>query len=124
MLKFMFYFWGIFAILWEMNVLYNPVKVRDNYKRIAEAKTGDIPKDLVLLLVLMAGYCLWTIIGLFSSQWICFLVIILLSLIPKKQSVVLRWIDALVTVVILLFIILNAYHLHLNLHELYIKPWL
>ncbi len=43
MLKFMFYFWGIFAILWEMYGVMSPAKLNTYYKKFSEIK-GDEPR--------------------------------------------------------------------------------
>ena len=51
-------------------------------------------------------------IGLFSSQWVCFLVVLAMSFSRiQKLGVWAIFLDSLVTVIIYTFAILNAYHL-------------
>lgn len=51
-------------------------------------------------------------IGLFSSQWVCFLVVLGMSFSQiQKLGVWAIFLDSLVTVIIYAFAILNAYHL-------------
>ena len=51
-------------------------------------------------------------IGLFSSQWVCFLVVLAMSFSRiQKLGVWAIFLDSLVTVIIYVFAILNAYHL-------------
>lgn len=50
--------------------------------------------------------------GLFSSQWVCFLVVLIMSFSQiQKLGVWAVFLDSLVTVIIYAFAILNAYHL-------------
>lgn len=50
--------------------------------------------------------------GLFSSQWICFLVVLVVSFSQiQKLGAWAVFLDSLVTVIIYAFAILNAYHL-------------
>lgn len=50
--------------------------------------------------------------GLFSSQWVCFLVVLIMSFSQiQKLGAWAVFLDSLVTVIIYAFAILNAYHL-------------
>lgn len=50
--------------------------------------------------------------GLFSSQWVCFLVVLIMSFSQiQKLGAWAVFLDCLVTVIIYAFAILNAYHL-------------
>lgn len=52
------------------------------------------------------------VMGLFSSQWVCFLVILVMSFSQtQKLGAWAVFLDSLVTVIIYAFAILNAYHL-------------
>lgn len=51
-------------------------------------------------------------IGLFSSQWICFLIVLILSVSQfQKLGAWAVFLDSLITVFIYVFAILNSYHL-------------
>lgn len=116
-MKFIFYAFGFLAIVWEIYVLVDPVKMHAKFQSMKKKENKNrTPMELVLGFM-MLFYMLWTLIGLMSSQWLLFLVLIIMSLIPKPY-VVLRWIDSLLTVAILIFMILNISHLHIDLINL------
>ena len=60
-------------------------------------------------------YSLLCVIGLFSSQWYGFILILLLSIIPKRDNIIALKIDSFISLATLIFILLNKYHLHLEL---------
>ncbi|WP_302562853.1 hypothetical protein [Phocaeicola coprocola] len=50
--------------------------------------------------------------GLFSSQWVCFLVVLAMSFSQiQKLGAWAVFLDSLITIIIYVFAILNAYHL-------------
>ena len=110
----LFYLFGILAILWEFAVLTDTNKIHYFLGNKEKNKDNDNYTNLSFL---MLGYFLWAIVGLFSSQWILFLVLIVLSIIPTKH-IVLRWIDSLLSLLILLFILINKFHLHIDILSL------
>ncbi len=63
-------------------------------------------------------YFFLNMIGLFSSQWIGFLLIFILAFIPKTKRI---WVlaDSLISILIVLFIILNKYHFHYDVLNLF-----
>ena len=65
-------------------------------------------------------YLILCLIGLISSQWIGFLALIVLSLIPKKWFTW-RIIDNILGIAILLFVLLNKYHFQIDFNSLIIK---
>jgi hypothetical protein len=120
---FVFYLIGILPILWELSSL---MKLSKRFNFLKELKQNKDYKEWSsnqkAVGFLMLGYIIWAMVGLFSSQWIIFFFILLVSLIPKKWL----WffaIDAFVTVILLFFLIINQYHLHINIWEL-IKSFL
>lgn len=62
-------------------------------------------------------YLILCFIGLISSQWIGFLALIVLSLIPNTW----RIIDNILGIAILLFVLLNKYHFQIDFNSLIIK---
>jgi len=68
----------------------------------------------------MCNWIYLIFIGLISSQWIGFLALIVLSLIPKKWFT-LRIIDNILGIAILLFVLLNKYHFQIDFNSLIIK---
>ena len=116
-MKHIFYFFAFFAILWEgINIIYTKeiykkvIRIislkKENFKELADGQK--------YFLFFMFGYFLWIFTGLFTFQWPIFLLLFLMGLIPKKW-IVIRWIDAFISLVILIFILINAYHLHIDI---------
>jgi hypothetical protein len=79
-------------------------------------KFDDLASNQKSLLICQFGYTIWTFIGFFTFQWSAFLLLFFLGLIPKKQ-VWYRWIDSFISFILLLFIILNAYHFKVDIWE-------
>lgn len=117
-----FYIGLIIFIIYEVYSFLNAEKI--NTRQI---EYKDLPKDvnkeyflwknggfLIKLSLFNMFYFIYVFVGIFSSQWLLFLAILLLSLIPKK-IVAVRRIDSVLTIIILLFILINKYHLHINL---------
>lgn len=112
-MKHIFYFLAFAGILWELHGLLSPIKTRDAIFRIRAKSSDDMTTNERALIFMMFFYFMWTFIGLFTFQWAAFLVLFVLGLIPKKW-VALRWADNFVSLLLLIFIVINAYHLHLN----------
>ncbi len=119
-MKFVFFFFGIFALLYEIMVLVRVKDANSFFSKIrSDIKTKDF-NDLTdtqkTFTVLTVLYSLWVLVGLFSSQWVLFVVYLMISIIPKK-TVFVRFVDAIVSVLLLLFILINTFHLHINLFD-------
>lgn len=100
------------AKLFRCKSLYRHVKV---FQKLDKAsKIGYLMAHLwfhVAMMMDIIGILLLGI-GLFSSQWICFLVVLGMSFSQiQKLGVWAIFLDSLVTVIIYAFAILNAYHL-------------
>jgi hypothetical protein len=117
-----FYIGLIIFIIYEVYSFLNEEKINT---RLTEYKdlSKDVNKEyflwknggfLIKLSLFNMFYFIYVFVGIFSSQWLLFLAILLLSLIPKK-TVAVRRIDSVLTIIILLFILINKYHLHINL---------
>jgi hypothetical protein len=116
-MKNLFYLLAIFPIAWEMYSLLNIKKVFEINKLSKTLKQEEYTPSIKALGICMLGYYIWCFIGLFSSQWILFLLIFVLSVIPKNKLWILFF-DALLSLIILLFIILNQYHFKINFFHL------
>lgn len=110
-LQWIYYSFAFLAILWEVFVFWNPKKVTNFISENEHKDRDEIPFEFRALAVLMFCYAFWVIMGLFTNQWFLFLALLALSLIPKKYYV-LRCIDAFLSVSLLIFIIINQFHLH------------
>ena len=121
LLKFTFYLLAILPIMFEIIVAANPKNTSDYKKRyLASAKANPREEPSsgkeTAFTFLMIGYMFWSFVGLFTFQWPVFLFLILISLLPKPNAV-LTFIDAVVSVTILMFILINAYHLDIDVFK-------
>lgn len=117
--KFIFYFFGILAITYELWTIKN-YDMNQAFVR----KVEDSMKDKSIKFTdgetafgcLQCLYCFWATVGLFSSQWLMFLILIVLSFVKyifKSSNIIWSTFDAIISVAVILFAILNTYHLHI-----------
>jgi hypothetical protein len=112
-----FYFFAIFALFYEFLVLTdtkNASKFLINLENKLELDQ-EMSSTEKIFSRLMIGYGIWNFVGLFSSQWILFLILLLISIFSFKKYPFLLFIDALISFGLILFIILNKYHFHINI---------
>jgi hypothetical protein len=116
---FLFYVITILPLCWELTNLSNLKKRFDLHNLLRSyTKDSQMSKELKSVSALMVGYIVWIFVGLFSSiNWAVFLIMIFMSFIPKKTIWFLA-IDSFITSVLLLFVILNQYHLKIDVFEL------
>ena len=112
-----FYLIGIIAMIWEMIVITSPQRVVDCMKSMKGKKMEDVTKTQKALSFYNLGYLIWCFVGLFSTQWVLFGFILILGLIPKR-NIVMCFLNGLISLGILVFIILNVYHLHIDVLSL------
>lgn len=117
-----FYLFSFAAIMNEILTLANPKKVSAfarSFKGKEFKELTDTQKNYSYLTIL---YFLWTFVGLLTSQFIPFLFILLLCLVPTKYWF-LKWIDSLLSLSLIIFILINKFHLHINVYD-YLKSFL
>lgn len=119
-----FYLIGILAITWEFMGITSPIKMHKAFKEMrkimkSEGGFDSLPSNYKTVSFLMIGYFIWVLVGLFTNNWLIFLALLVLSVIPKRW-VVQRWIDSVITLALLLFAIINTFHLHINLNTLFL----
>jgi hypothetical protein len=121
-----YYFLGIAPIIWELLSLMELHKVHafcTEYKllnkRKEKVKMSSTQNSFTWL---MTMYVVWAIAGLFSSQWFLFLLLLSLSFIPKN-SIFIRLLDSCISFVLLLFIVLNRFHFHIDTWA-WFKDWI
>lgn len=100
------------AKLFRSKTLYRHVKVFQRLDKTSKRwYLMAHPWFHVAMMMDMIGILLLGI-GLFSSQWVCFLIVLAMSFSQiQKLGVWAIFLDSLVTVIIYAFAILNAYHL-------------
>jgi hypothetical protein len=85
--------------------------------KIADQITFTLVGMFVVVLTIV--YMVWTLLGLFTSQWIFFVALLVLSLVVAlvqkvvgKSTLVSR-LDAFITIVLLVFMLINRMHIHM-----------
>lgn len=102
-------------------------------KSVKGKEWNDYPKELKSMIkskFWLLWILIWYFIGLFTAQWVGFLSLFLFGIItsmittPFKYTIfrsVISWFHALINVVVSVFLIINHYHLKINLTELFIE---
>lgn len=116
-----FYLLVSFFLAFEILSLFAVKKIHayvNKYRDLSNVQ--DMSATFATYYVVNVLYFLTCVIGLISSQWACFLLILALCFIPKRY---LTWriIDDVISILILLFVILNKYHFHIDFDLLTIK---
>jgi len=111
----LFYILYAFALIGELSHFASPKDRLNQIKKLKESikdkGVDDWPKDTTGPIVQTILYFTLTIIGLFTFQWYAFVLVLLLSAIPKRTWWYLR-IDAFITILIILFVVINKFHFH------------
>jgi len=119
----LFYFLVFIRIAIQIFLLIKKTYISDLLKKVESVITDNsdplrIPKHYVIYLILIFIYFIILPIGVFSSQYIWFLVLLFYqlptSLIFKKKLSV-RYIKDIIDILILIFILVNKYFLHIDI---------
>lgn len=116
-----FYLLVSFFLAFEILSLFAVKKIHASVNKYRDlSNVQDMSANFATYYVVNVLYFLTCVIGLISSQWACFLLILALCFIPKRY---LTWriIDDVISILILLFVILNKYHFHIDFDLLTIK---
>jgi hypothetical protein len=116
----LFYFLAIFPLLYEMLVVADTKKVHNFIMNMKDKQVSDMTDKQKNFSILQFLYFAWTIIGLFTINWPAFSLIFFLALIPQK-IIFLRMLDGFLTFIILLFILINYFHLNINTSEYFLS---
>lgn len=115
-----FYILALFPIMWEIIVSSSPRKVSNFVKEFKGLSMDESTSEQKTLANFMLVYLIWNIIGLFTGQWMLFIIILGLGIIPKN-NVFLTFINGFVSLCILVFMLINQYHLHIDLFKMIFK---
>lgn len=116
----LFYFLAIFPLLYEMIVVADTKKVHNFIMNMKDKKVSEMTDKQKNFSILQFLYFAWTIIGLFTINWPVFSLIFFLALIPQKIIFV-RMLDGFLTFIVLLFILINYFHLNINTSEYFLS---
>lgn len=114
-MEYIFYLGVAFCIIIEIIQIQNTkqcLKWKDEADKIGDKRLSNDCQNYVYM---SQFYSLLCVVGLFSSQWYGFLLILLVSIIPKRNNIIALKIDSLICLATLCFILINKYHLHLEL---------
>jgi hypothetical protein len=124
----LFYSLVLFCFILELNTVFNPVKEFElglKTREALEAKTeySRMSKDVQINYLNQLFYWVVCMVGVFTSQWPVFLAIILLSFVSKfyRNYLMGKWVDSILCSSLLLFAIINRFHVHYDIGELIIK---
>ena len=142
LLVYSFYLFGIIFIIYEMLKFsgFDPlailksleVKAEEEKKQVEELKKKELPADGLIAnqmtyaafgcvwIFFSLVYMGWTLVGLLSSQWLFFLVLIGLSILTgfsikifkNYKNIIFRF-DAFITFVLLIIMYINRFHIQL-----------
>lgn len=127
-MEYVFYFLGIAVILWELWVIINPQKAIDLRKRskILNDKIKDCGDDGITItkqtyreyetinffryMFFHLGYSIWAFIGLFTTQWLLFILLWVVSIISSSMTDSNMRLGGVISFILLIFIYLNQFY--------------
>ena len=110
-----FYIFILFPIVWEIIVTSSPRKVSNFTREFKDLTMVHANQKQKTLANCMLGYLIWNLFGLLTGQWVLFVILLLLSLLPKN-NVFLTFLNGFISLAILIFLVINQYHLHIDLY--------
>lgn len=122
-MKHLFYLTAIMPIIWEMINVSSVRKVHDfveNIRKSKGLKFDDMTANQKMFSFMSVGYIIWIVSGIFTFQWSIFVFLLAIGMIPKRH-VWYRWVDSFITLIALMFVIINAYHLNIDINTLIFK---
>lgn len=138
MLKFLFYSFGMIVLLYEWWAIKNFGKIKEFNTKIGETNKKQV-KDMTsdekayvfkgcILVVFMMLYYLWVGVGLFTVQWPLFLLILIMSFVSQskimKDSSSWNTIDSVITIILVIFMMVNAAQLKIDVADAIMKFFL
>lgn len=121
-----FYCFAFIPIAWQTFVLSHPQTV-STFISYLPKKLKDIKgytRTQLVYGILREFYFVWICVGMFSSQKVLFLPLLLLGLINIKKSMLGLVIDGLISIFLLLIIILNRFDWHVDLMQYISLPFM
>ena len=115
----LFYLLLLPIIIGSLMKMFSPIKYQIYTDNLKCKKSKDLDGLDILVFLFNLYSLVICFVGLLSSQWIVFSVVLFTAVILAqiKIPVVTHFIVSLVTVTGLLFAIINKFHLHINLME-------
>lgn len=121
----LFYLSVLFVMILEFERVLHPLdSLRKSIEMQGVRTSGksllDLNPEIRTHIILNFIALLVCLVGVFTSQWPIFIFIILLSLVATlyKRILIIRWVDSVICSGLLLFAVVNRFHLDINIHEL------
>lgn len=139
-MKHIYYLAGILFLMYELSWIFNTSKhldKKDLFKALVNSekdKTWDNNSDQYKEVLITFGlpqlcFTVWIFIGLFTFNWIVFLSFLLINVFlvsfisknikNRNIEIVLHFINSMFGAAFLVFVIINSYHLKIELIELF-----
>jgi len=113
----LFYLFILFPIAWEMVIISAPIRVGTFLKSFRNRNGENATPKQKTLANYMLGYMVWCILGLITTNWVLFLILLILGLFPKSKTFLL-FINGVLSFSVLILIGLNKYQLHIDIFSL------
>lgn len=113
-MRHLFYILGILAVLHELYVLQKAKRVQEVRASMKNKQFSQMDSTGQAYTVTLLFYGFWKLAGLLSGQWPAFLVMVVVGYLPRPNKFV-RLLFAAITLVLLLFVLINHFHLHIHL---------
>jgi len=115
----LFYALGLLGVLYEMYVISNPRRIHNFITNLKGVDVELQTTNQKAYGFCQMGYMVWAMIGMLSEQWIVFGLLLFTSIIPfRKLKEYGRFLDAIISLCIVLFLVLNHFHFKINATEL------
>ena len=119
----LFYFGIVIYSLFALITLINDEKLYQISEYLKKNPKEELPPKIIILIIFYFTMFLLMIVGLLSSQWIIFLFLLIKTVLfyPFIKFGYVRRISTLIEMAGCLFILLNKFHLHLNLYQILLQ---
>jgi hypothetical protein len=116
-MEIIFYLFAILFLIWEIYVFAYTQEAIDTLSNLSTEDKDGRDKALSISCFLLS-YMIWAFVGLLTVQWPAFLLLFALGMIPKKGRPWLRKIDSFFSAWIIVFILINKFHLHWHFSDI------
>ena len=110
-----FYFFALFALFYEIAVFTDRKRLTHFKEKLKNKTEKDFTQTEKRFVIWHVLYFVWAFFGLITFQWYAFVFYISLSLLHISKSEVVELIDNVLSILTIIFIILNAYHFRIYL---------
>ena len=114
-MSYIYFSLAILAIMYELIVVMNTRKVSRFIANMHHKKFSEYNQEQKVFSYLLLCYFIWGMIGLVTSQWVIFLAMLIIGIVTPNKYIITRWIGAFISFLLLTFMLINKFHLHIDL---------